>query len=292
MKDLRKYSLRGSADCPIDAYYGTGGPRHNAYAHWHPELEIMLVEKGTTVYRQGEQTLTLHENDILITPPNTVHGQQAYNAEVLTRYIVISPEAITMPATHIFQKNFVEPLQEGRLRMPTLLRPGDPAHTALFPILQQLRNCLIYTDNYKINRFSTAIAACAALAPFCTVVDVPAAPPQQFPAAVQLCAEHIKCNYAQRLTLASLGELVDMHPNYLCALFREHAGQTVVEYITQVRVEAAARLLRTTDLPINRVAEQCGFRSESLLYKYFKTALGITPNAYRKGTSSCAPFRK
>lgn len=282
MEDLRKYSMRGSPDCPIDAYYGTGGPRHPAYAHWHPELEIMFVERGSSVYRLDQQALTLHTNDVLIVPPNVIHGQQAYNAEVLTRYIVISPEAITMAQNHIFQKEFVEPLQQGRLRMPTLLRPGDPAHTVLLPILQQLRNCLIYTDNYKINRFSAAMAICTTLVPFCTVVDTPTAPSQQLPAAVRLCAEYIKRNYAQRLTLASLGELAQMHPNYLCALFKEHTGQTVVEYITKVRVDAAAQLLRTSDLPMNRVAEQCGFHSESLLYKYFKAAQGKTPNAYRK----------
>lgn len=282
MKDLRKYSLRGSADCPIDAYYGTGGPRHSAYAHSHPELEIMLVEKGTTVFRQGEQTLTLHANDILITPPNTVHGQQAYSAELMTRFMVISPEAITMPATHIFQTDFVEPLRQGRLCMPTLLHPGDPANTALLPILKQLRKCLIYTDNYKINRFSTAMAVCTALAPFCQVMDTPTAEPQPYPQAVRLCIEEIRRSYAQRLTLATLGKLVQMHPNYLCALFKEHTGQTVVEYMTAIRVEAAAQLLRGSDLPINKVAERCGFRSECLLYKHFKATMGMTPNAYRK----------
>ena len=282
MEDLRNYKYRGSPDCPIDAYYGTGGPRHPAYAHWHPELEIMFVEKGTTVYRQGERTLTLHANYILITPPNTVHGQQAYNAEVLTRFIVIAPEAIAMPPTHIFQKEFVEPLQQGRLLMPTVLHPGDPAHAVLFPLMERLRGCIIYRDNYKHNRFSTAMAICTALVPFCQVLDRPAVVQRQYPKAVQACMHYIRCNYSQRLTLASLSEQVQLQPNYLCALFKEHTGQTIVEFITHVRVEAAAALLCSSNLPINRVAEQCGFRSECLLYKYFKVAKGMTPKAYRK----------
>lgn len=290
MKDLRNYKQRGSPDCPIDAYSRTGGPRHPAYAHWHPELEIMFVEKGSTVLQLDQQTLNLQTNDILIVPPNTIHGQQAYTTEILMRFIVINPEGITMPPTHIFQKEFVEPLQQGRLVMPTVLRPGDPAHAALFPLMQQLKTCIIYRDNYKQNRFSVAMAICTALVPFCRITDTSAPTPDKKHRAVQECIRYIQCNYSQRLTLATLAEQVQLQPNYLCALFKEHMGQTVVEYITGVRVDAAANLLRSTELPINQVAEQCGFRSECLLYKYFKAAMGMTPTAYRRSlTTRCTP---
>ena len=282
MKDLRSYKQRGSPDCPIDAYSRTGGPRHSAYTHWHPELEIMFVEKGSTVLQLDQQPLNMQPGDILIVPPNTIHGQQAYNAEILMRFLVINPEAITMPATHIFQTEFVEPLRQGRLLMPTVLHPGDPAHAALYPLMERLKDCIIYRDNYKHNRFSTAMAICTALVPFCQVLDRPAVVQRQYPKAVQACMHYIRYNYSQRLTLASLSEQVQLQPNYLCALFKEHTGQTVVEFITHVRVEAAAALLCSSNLPINRVAEQCGFRSECLLYKYFKVAKGMTPKAYRK----------
>ena len=282
MEELRIYKPRGSQDCPIDAYYSTGGPAHSAYAHWHPELEIMFVEKGSAVYQQGQQNLTLHVNDILITPPNTVHGLQAYNAELLARYIIIAPEAISMPPTHIFQKEFVAPLQQGRLVMPTLLRPGDPAHTILLPLMRQLRGCISYRPNYKRNRFSVAMAICTALVPFCRIADSQAPIPELPHRAILACMHYIQHNYSQRLTLASLAEQVQLQPDYLCTLFKKHTGQTVVEYITQVRVAAAANLLCSTQLLVSRIAEQVGYRSECLLYKNFKAIMGITPKAYRK----------
>ena len=282
MEEIRIYKSRGSQDCPIDAYYSTGGPAHSAYAHWHPELEIMFVEKGSVVYQQGQQNLTLHVNDILITPPNTVHGLQAYNAELLARYIIIAPEAIAMPPTHIFQKEFVAPLQQGRLVMPTLLRPGDPAHTLLLPYMQRLRGCITYRPNYKQNRFAVAMAICTALAPLCRIADSEAPIPELLHPAVQACMHYIRHNYSQRLTLATLAKQVQLQPDYLCTLFKKHTGQTMVEYITHIRVAAAANLLRDTPLLISRVAEQCGFRSECLLYKNFKAIMGMTPRAYRK----------
>ena len=106
--DYREKTVHGNDELPLAVYEIT--PEHSRYrmdAHWHPELEIMFIEKGSAVYRQGPQNLTLHVNDILITPPNTIHGLQAYNAELLARYMVIAPEAISMPPTHVFQKEFV-----------------------------------------------------------------------------------------------------------------------------------------------------------------------------------------
>ena len=194
-----------------------------------------------------------------------------------------------MPETHVFQKEFVKPLQQGRLKMPTVLHPGDPAHKAIFPFVQQLEPCLIYTKNYKMNRFSTTIAICTALIPFCQIVEQQDPPAEQSHRAIRACMHYIQHNYFQRLTLEILAEQAHLHPDYLCALFKRHTGQTVVAYITQVRVEAAANLLGTTDLLISRVAEQCGFRSECLLYKNFKAIMGITPKAYRKQHAATPP---
>ena len=282
MEKLRSYMQRGSPDCPIEVYHTTRRRLQRPFIHWHPELEIMFIEEGTTVHQLDGQTLTLHPNDILIIAPNTVHSLNAYTTEISTWSMVIVPEAIAMPPTHIFQKEFVEPLQQGRLMMPTVLHPGEPAHTVLLPLLQQLQDCLIYTDNYKMNRFSAAMAICTALTAFCRIADNRAPAPELPHRAVRACMHYIQHNYSQSLTLAALAEQVQLQPDYLCTLFKKHTGQTVVEYITKIRVEAAAQLLCTTDLPTNKVAERCGFRSECLLYKYFKVAKGMTPKAYRK----------
>lgn len=282
MEKQRNYMQRGTPDCPIDVYCSFHGPNHRIFTHWHPELEILWVEKGTVVYRLDKHTHTLHPDDILIIPPNATHGQQACSSVVNAWSMVITPEAISMPPTHIFQKDFVEPLQQNQLIMPTLLHPGDPVHAALLPHMRRLKTCLIYTDNYKMNRFSVAMAICTALLPFCTILDTLSPSVAQNHRAIRECMRYIHRNYPQHITVASLAELVHLQPNYLCALFKTHTGQTIMEHLAQIRVDAAAYLLRNSDLPMSRIAEQTGFRSESVFFTRFKNLMGITPNAYRK----------
>ena len=282
MEHQRNYMQRGTPDCPIDVYRSFRGPRHRIFTHWHPELEVMYVEKGFMTYRLDKQTVTLNPGDILIIPPNTIHGLHAYTPMVNAWSMVITPEAIAMPATHIFQTEFVEPLQQDRLIMPTVLHPGDPAHTALFPHFLRLNTCMIYTENYKMNRFSVAMAICTALLPFCRLIDSRSPVPEQHHRAVRDCMRYIHRNYPNQLTLAGLAEYVHLQPNYLCALFKEHTGQTVMEHLTRIRVDAAAYLLRNSDLPMNRVAELSGFHSESVFFTRFKALMNTTPKAYRK----------
>lgn len=282
MENLRNYMQRGTPDCPIDVYCSTRGPHHRVFTHWHPELEILYVDKGSTTYRLDKQTVTLYPNDILIIAPGIIHGQQAYTPVNNVWSMVITPEAITMPQTHIFQKEFVEPLQQGHLVMPTVLHPGEEAHTALLPHVQRLRTCWIYTDNYKMNRFSVAIAICTALLPFCQIADNQSSGSGQNHRAVRDCMRYIHRNYPQHLTIADLAERVHLQPNYLCTLFKEHTGQTVMEHLTRIRIDAASYLLRNTDLPMSRIAEQSGFHSESVFFTRFKEHMDMTPNAYRK----------
>lgn len=282
MEELRNYMQRGTPDCPIEVYCSTRGPHHRIFTHWHPELEILLVEKGSTIYRLDKQTVTLYPDDIMIIAPNAIHGQQAYTPVNNIWSLVITPEAIAMPATHIFQKEFVEPLQQERLVMPTVLHPGDPAHTALLPHLQRLRSCLIYTDNYKMNRFSVAMAVCTALLPFCRTVEGQSPSVGQNHRAVRDCMRYIHRNYPQHITVTALAEKVHLQPNYLCALFKEHTGQTIMEHLTRIRVDAAAYLLRNSDLPMSRIAELSGFHSESTFFCRFKELMGTTPKAYKK----------
>ena len=285
MEIQRSYILRGTPDCPIAVYYRLNGAMRHAITHWHPELELMLVTEGAITYRMGKDAVTMYEGDILVIPPGTIHGPQAATPALTTWTIIIAPEAVAMNDVHVFQKNFVAPLQDGRLIMPMVLHPGDPAHEALYPAMSQLYQCKLHAENYKMKRFAAAVAICTALYPFCQAITATTPTVSTGHRAVKDCIRYIHWNYARDLTLAQLADYAHLQPNYLCALFKEHTGQTVMEQLTQIRVDAAAFLLRNSDLSIAQVAERSGFRSESAFFRRFKELMGQTPKSYRRGSS-------
>lgn len=69
--------------------------------------------------------------------------------------------------------------------------------------------------------------------------------------------------------------------SYLSSLFREETGKTFTNYLTEIRVQHACEYLRTTALTNSKIAQLCGFTSDSYMKKVFRKVLGITPSAYR-----------
>ena len=73
-----------------------------------------------------------------------------------------------------------------------------------------------------------------------------------------------------------------LSPYYLSRLFRRVTGQSIVDYINGRRIEAAQRLLESTDLNISAVAEQTGFASAAHFRRVFRETMGTGPLQYRK----------
>ena len=94
--------------------------------------------------------------------------------------------------------------------------------------------------------------------------------------------EYIGENLDKRLTLSELSKKCFYNPSYFSRTFKEKFGITLADYLQSERAEAAARLLKETDLPTQAVAEKCGFSDKSSLYRAFVKIYGVTPSEYRK----------
>lgn len=98
-----------------------------------------------------------------------------------------------------------------------------------------------------------------------------------------LAAEYILDHYAENLTLEEVAQAVGKSKNYFSSLFKREMGMSFVDYLTQVRIQAARKLLETTDLLTYQVAEAVGFRDYRYFSTVFKKLTGRSPASYRKG---------
>lgn len=67
----------------------------------------------------------------------------------------------------------------------------------------------------------------------------------------------------------------------LYTLAMENFGTSISQYILSLRINAAKKLLKESDLPLSKIARKVGFDNENYFGKTFKKAVGITPTAYR-----------
>ena len=83
-------------------------------------------------------------------------------------------------------------------------------------------------------------------------------------------------------TLAVLAREAGVHPAHLGRAFRVHYGCSIGTLVRQLRVQAAAVQLATTDLSIAAIASAHGFVDQSHFTRQFRRHVGLTPRAYRE----------
>jgi transcriptional regulator GlxA family with amidase domain len=83
------------------------------------------------------------------------------------------------------------------------------------------------------------------------------------------------------LSVSALAAWTSMSARNFARAFRKELGITPAAYVEAVRVEAARRLLETTDTGIGEIARSCGFRTIETMHRTFKRTVIVTPGQYR-----------
>jgi two-component system response regulator YesN len=94
-------------------------------------------------------------------------------------------------------------------------------------------------------------------------------------------------HYAEQIDLNALAAIVYLTPTYVSKLFKQETGYTITDYLTDVRLQHAKRLLtHQPHLKVQEISEQVGYADVAYFHKLFKRTIGITPAQYKKITHS------
>lgn len=94
--------------------------------------------------------------------------------------------------------------------------------------------------------------------------------------------EYAAANFAT-VDTRSAAEHASLSYSYFSRIFKAYVGQSFTSYVTALRLQEAMKLLVSTDYSVGRVAEECGFGSESRFIALFGKYVGTTPHRFRRG---------
>ncbi len=94
--------------------------------------------------------------------------------------------------------------------------------------------------------------------------------------------EYVAKNFSREISAESVAEIVGISPYFFSRIFREKTGESFVEYITRVRMEAAARLLLDPVLSIKEVCASCGYIDPNYFGRLFRKQFGMLPEEYKE----------
>ncbi|MBO4538170.1 MAG: helix-turn-helix transcriptional regulator, partial [Erysipelotrichaceae bacterium] len=99
---------------------------------------------------------------------------------------------------------------------------------------------------------------------------------------VRQAKSYIQKNYNRNISLESLAQELNLNQTYVSSLFKEGAGINFKQYLTDVRIENAKRLLRETNMNISEIAFAVGYKNAFYFTSTFTAHEGIKPQEYRR----------
>ncbi|WP_090162956.1 response regulator [Pseudobutyrivibrio xylanivorans] len=106
---------------------------------------------------------------------------------------------------------------------------------------------------------------------------------EQSMSAVNQAKQYIDENYMKELTLDDVSRVVNISSYYFSKVFKEETGENFIDYLTKLRIEAAKKLLKTTNKSMKEISAEVGYSDPNYFSRNFKKYTGKTPTDYARG---------
>ncbi|MFS0917181.1 helix-turn-helix domain-containing protein [Brevibacillus sp. 179-C 1.1 NHS] len=94
--------------------------------------------------------------------------------------------------------------------------------------------------------------------------------------------DYMICNFDRPLNVTTLAAMANLSPSYFGDSFKKAYGQSVMDYVTGLRMNHAKRLLRETNMRLRDIAKTVGYSDEFYFSRKFKKEVGVSPSAYER----------
>ena len=153
---MREARRHGDALMPVMNYCIRREDRFHALdCHWHSEMELFRVMQGTLTVQCGTDLFEAHAGDIVFFNSGELHAAVPVEAgeELYFEAIVFSPDLLCSTANDIIRVKYIQPVLDGELPVPRLIRAGTTLHesvSAAFQTADSIKAAIAFIqENYR-----------------------------------------------------------------------------------------------------------------------------------------------
>lgn len=248
--------------------------------HWHKEMELIYVKKGRGKIQLGMKTYPGKEGDVFVIPPGTLHAirrEPGYSMEY--ENIIFEVEFLGAGAADVCAGEYLNPLAAGRLLPPVRLSGGEKEYEKTVSCLHKMERLC----GSRETGFELGVKAAALELIFLLVRKFPGSPHNVSPdmERLKVVLQEIERRDRESLTVADMADFCGWSSSHFMRWFKQMTGGSLISYVNDRRLSAAAENLRRSDEKIVTIAANAGFENLSNFNRQFKTRYGMTPREYR-----------
>ncbi|WDZ57757.1 helix-turn-helix transcriptional regulator [Paenibacillus polymyxa] len=250
--------------------------------HVHQAHEIYYLLAGERYYYINQRVYALQKGDLIWISKHDFHRTSNKGSGSHERILINFDEAFVASSTSVTLSSDQSHLLLSEKSF--LLRPSAEEQRELEHLFQQMLDEYHQEHAYRhmylqslLLQLLIRIRRIQSAAP-----DTIAPERSEQQQRVYSVIEYLHAHYAEKLSLEQLAGHFYISSTYLCRIFKQTTGFTLVEYLQDVRVQQARAYLKETNWKVTAIAEKTGFDSIAHFGRVFKHFTGRTPLQYRK----------
>jgi AraC family L-rhamnose operon transcriptional activator RhaR len=257
--------------------------------HTHDCIEICYVASGYGYHRMGNEVQRVTRGDLFIINyavshsfyreqehDNLVTYNLLFKPGFIDKELALSNDFNSLKLSYLFNGFWKQPLSRASLQL------SQEEKNELEPLIDNLyqeytaqrAGCSSIIRAYMIELIVRIIRT----------MEFEAVSPEisKKAGAIHEIVRYLQKHYSESISLNELSNKTFFNKNYFCKVFKEITGVTVTEYVHNLRIEAACKLLEISDKKIVEISSDVGFSDYKAFYTVFNKIVGMPPRDYRK----------
>ena len=283
-KELNSHGKPWYPIAGYDEYFSTFTLKEVAW-HWHPEIELILVQEGATKVHCLGNIFELHVGECLFINSNILHRlTQIGDIDCHIITFVLNPEFIGGKADSLIHQNYIRPICQNESINTIKLSPVTPMEKSAIASMNEA---------FRLNTiggFGHEMLVRAELTKFWHALSIQTQELQNTTLnnydiadqRLEYIIKYIHTHLSDKLTVNSIASSANISESECYRLFKKKLSISPMNYVLSHRIQRAASYLAETKDSIITIAINLGFGSASYFSKKFREYYGVSPRVFRK----------
>ncbi len=260
--------------------------------HFHPEVELLHIQKGTGIQFIGDSIQPFKKDDVILVGANLPHLWRCDDAYFQKSKTLKAQSTVAHFREDFWGETFLDLPENKKLKQ--LLEKAKrgisiTGATKQF-VIAHLDKMLEAKDSERIVLLLQILGRIAqskqlkliSSAGFSTQLE------QKSTDKINSVYAYTLAHFKEKISLKKIAEVSNISPNSFCRYFKVHTRKTYSNFLHELRVGHASKLLIENKLSISQICYESGFNNVTNFYKTFKRFTGQTPLAFQQAYNTAA----
>ncbi|MGN1033421.1 MAG: helix-turn-helix domain-containing protein [Intestinibacter sp.] len=252
--------------------------------HWHDELQISIVAKGSVEFIVGEKSYILKNGQAIFINTQRIHMAKSVGEEdCIYHAINFDAKLLKMFPGSIIEQKYIDPVLTSENLNSIEFYGYNQWEQDILKYIEDIINAdIIKQKGYELKIYISLLNFWLLLVENENHIFSKKANPKPInEQRIKDILSFIHNNYSKKITLQDIADSVFISKGECCRFFKKSLKMSPYDYLINYRINQSMKLLKGSSNSILEISESVGFNNVSHYIQIFKKKTGLTPHEYR-----------